>query len=172
MKKFTLLFLLISLVACTSGENTTDITDTTSSSTTVTTNVEENTTTTLENTEVVESYVYDKEKMSPFTGLELSPEIWLKRPRRVIAFKIDNNFNARPQSGLQEADSVMEILVEGGMTRFLAFYLDKTSAYVGPIRSARPTDPTLIRPYGGVLVVSGATAGLSLIHISEPTRPY
>ena len=160
MKKFTLLFLLISLVACTSGENTTDITDTTSSSTTVTTNVEENTTTTLDDTEVVESYVYDKEKMSPFTGLELSPEIWLKRPRRVIAFKIDNNFNARPQSGLQEADSVMEILVEGGMTRFLAFYLDKTSAYVGPIRSARPTDPTLIRPYGGVLVVSGATAGL------------
>ncbi len=160
MKKFTLLFLLISLVACTSAENTTDITDTTSSSTTVTTNVEENTTTTLENTEVVESYVYDKEKMSPFTGLELSPEIWLKRPRRVIAFKIDNNFNARPQSGLQEADSVMEILVEGGMTRFLAFYLDKTSSYVGPIRSARPTDPTLIRPYGGVLVVSGATAGL------------
>ena len=160
MKKFTLLFLLISLVACTSGENTTDITDTTSSSTTVTTNVEENTTTTLDDSEVVESYVYDKEKMSPFTGLELSPEIWLKRPRRVIAFKIDNNFNARPQSGLQEADSVMEILVEGGMTRFLAFYLDKTSAYVGPIRSARPTDPTLIRPYGGVLVVSGATAGL------------
>ena len=77
MKKFTLLFLLISLVACTSGENTTDITDTTSSSTTVTTNVEENTTTTLDDTEVVESYVYDKEKMSPFTGLELSPEIWL-----------------------------------------------------------------------------------------------
>ena len=59
--------------------------------------------------------------MSPFTGLELPPEIWLKRPRRVIAFKIDNNLNARPQSGLQEADSVMEILVEGGMTRFLAF---------------------------------------------------
>ncbi len=160
MRKFALLFLLLSLVACTSAENTSDITDITSSSTTVTTNVEENTTTTIDDTKVVESYVYDKEKMSPFTGLELSPELWLKRPRRVIAFKIDNNFNARPQSGLQEADSVMEILVEGGMTRFLAFYLDRTSPYVGPIRSARPTDPTLIRPYGGVLVVSGATAGL------------
>ena len=98
--------------------------------------------------------------MSPFTGLELPPEIWLKRPRRVIAFKIDNNLNARPQSGLQEADSVMEILVEGGMTRFLAFYMDKSSSYVGPIRSARPTDPTLVKPYGGILVVSGATAGL------------
>ena len=46
------------------------------------------------------------------------------------------------------------------MARFLAFYLDRTSDYVGPIRSARPTDPTMVRPYGGVLVVSGATAGL------------
>ncbi|GIR01112.1 MAG: hypothetical protein CM15mP10_1750 [Actinomycetota bacterium] len=59
--------------------------------------------------------------MSPFTGLEISSELWLKRPRRVLAFKIDNNLKARPQSGLQEADTVMEILVEGGMTRFLAF---------------------------------------------------
>ena len=31
---------------------------------------------------------------------------------------------------------------------------------LGPIRSARPTDPTVVRPYGGTLVVSGATAGL------------
>ena len=98
--------------------------------------------------------------MSPFTGKELPPETWLNRPRRVIAFKIDNNINARPQSGLQEADAVHEILVEGGMTRFLAFFYDNTSKYLGPIRSARPTDPTVVRPYGGTLVVSGATAGL------------
>ena len=98
--------------------------------------------------------------MSPFTGKDLAPETWLKRPRRVIAFKIDNNINARPQSGLQEADAVHEILVEGGMTRFLAFFYDNTSKYLGPIRSARPTDPTVVRPYGGTLVVSGATAGL------------
>ena len=84
----------------------------------------------------------------------------LNRPKRVLAFKIDNNLNARPQSGLQEADSVFEILVEGGMTRFLAFFLDNTSKYLGPVRSARPTDPTVIRPYDGTLVVSGATDGL------------
>ena len=46
------------------------------------------------------------------------------------------------------------------MTRFLAFFLDNTSKYLGPIRSARPTDPTMVRPYGGTLVVSGATTGL------------
>ena len=38
------------------------------------------------------------------------------------------------------------------MTRFLAFYMDRTSDYVGPIRSARPTDPTMVRPYGGILL--------------------
>ena len=108
----------------------------------------------------MEKYNFDNEKMSPFTGIELPPELWLKRPRRVIAFKIDNNINARPQSGIQESDAIFEILVEGGMTRFLAFFYDKVSTYLGPIRSARPTDPTIVRPYGGVLVVSGATAGL------------
>ena len=165
MQKFGLILLTFLLVLCNSSNESTDTVDTsTTTINEVNSNVESDVTTTsttdnsLE-TSVVENYVYDKEKMSPFTGLELSPELWLKRPRRVIAFKVDNNLNARPQSGLQEADTVMEILVEGGMTRFLAFYMDKTSSYVGPIRSARPTDPNLVRPYGGILVVSGATAG-------------
>ena len=71
--------------------------------------------------------------MSALTGLEIAPELWLKRPRRVLAFKIDNNINARPQSGLQEADAVFELLVEGGMTRFLAFFHDKSSSYLVPL---------------------------------------
>lgn len=162
MKKSLFIVLLITLVACsTSGSNESteiiteanEITDTTKSPNTTT----ENETTT---TSIVENYSFDNEKMSPFTGLELTPELWLKRPRRVLAFKIDNNINARPQSGIQESDAVFEILVEGGMTRFLAFFYDKTSSFLGPIRSARPTDPTIVRPYGGILVVSGATPGL------------
>ena len=133
-----------------------DTTTTTEAPATTVQQTEESTTT----TEPTIEYVFDVEKMSPFTGKELPPETWLKRPKRVIAFKIDNNIKARPQSGLQEADAVHEILVEGGMTRFLAFFYDNTSKYLGPIRSARPTDPTMVRPYGGTLVVSGATAGL------------
>ena len=146
-------------VACSTTSEETISVDTTSSTQAPVTTVqqtEESTTT----TEPTIEYVFDVEKMSPFTGKELPPETWLKRPKRVIAFKIDNNIKARPQSGLQEADAVHEILVEGGMTRFLAFFYDNTSKYLGPIRSARPTDPTMVRPYGGTLVVSGATAGL------------
>ena len=162
MKKILSLFLLTVLVACGSsdGDNiANDVTTTTTTSNTPsTTSVNSNESTTT--TAATIQYIFDVEKMSPFTGKELPPETWLNRPRRVIAFKIDNNINARPQSGLQEADAVHEILVEGGMTRFLAFFYDNTSKYLGPIRSARPTDPTVVRPYGGTLVVSGATAGL------------
>ena len=161
MKKVLLVLLLVSLVACGTSSDDSELSVATSTTlndvtTTIATNSNDTTTT----TEPVISYTFDVDKMSPFTGKELPSETWLKRPRRVIAFKIDNNINARPQSGLQEADAVHEILVEGGMTRFLAFFLDNTSKYLGPIRSARPTDPTMVRPYGGTLVVSGATAGL------------
>ena len=161
MKKILSLIFIIVLVACSSTEDSNSVSDlettTTSIASSTTSTVSGEPTTTLEST--IE-YIFDVERMSPFTGKELPPETWLKRPKRVIAFKIDNNINARPQSGIQEADAVHEILVEGGMTRFLAFFYDNTSKYLGPIRSARPTDPTVIRPYGGTLVVSGATAGL------------
>jgi len=161
MKKNIIILLLLSLVACGSDTDENESSaDPVVESTTTTISGSENSQDTTTTTEPVIQYVFDVEKMSPLTGKELPPEIWLNRPRRVIAFKIDNNINARPQSGLQEADSVHEILVEGGMTRFLAFFLDNTSKYLGPIRSARPTDPTLVRPYGGTLVVSGATDGL------------
>ena len=159
MKKFTILIFTIVFLSCsTTSEETisVDTTSTTEAPATTVQQTDESTTT----TEPTIEYVFDVEKMSPFTGRELPPETWLKRPKRVIAFKIDNNIKARPQSGLQEADAVHEILVEGGMTRFLAFFYDNTSKYLGPIRSARPTDPTMVRPYGGTLVVSGATAGL------------
>ena len=165
MRKYISFFLVLILISCSSSDSDlVDIEDITTESTSTTSleadkdsDNKDTTTTTLTPNE---EYIFDKEKMSPFTGLELPPELWLKRPRRVIAFKIDNNLNARPQSGIQEADAVFELLVEGGMTRLLAFFYDKSSTYLGPIRSARPTDPTLVRPYGGILVVSGATGGL------------
>ncbi len=78
----------------------------------------------------------------------------------VIGIKNDNNINARPQSGPESADAVFEVLVEGGMTRFINIFYQSDTNYHGPIRSARPTDPTVLRPLGGVLVASGATGGL------------
>ena len=58
------------------------------------------------------------------------------KPLSVI---IENSADARPVSGIGEADLVYEAAVEGGITRFLAVYSVPTYAVkIGPIRSARP----------------------------------
>ena len=94
---------------------------------------------------------------SPVNGLPMSPG---SNNLIVIGIKNDNNVRARPQSGPQKADAVVEVLVEGGMTRFINIFYQSDTNYHGPIRSARPTDPTVLRPLDGVLVASGATGGL------------
>ena len=94
---------------------------------------------------------------SPVNGLIMSGSV---NNRIVIGVKNDNNVRARPQSGPQNADAVVEVLVEGGMTRFINIFYQSDTSYHGPIRSARPTDPTVLRPLDGVLVASGATGGL------------
>ena len=56
---------------------------------------------------------------------------------RPIAFMIDNNINAMPQAGLQEADLIYEMMVEGGETRLMIVLKDKELSKVGPLRSSR-----------------------------------
>ena len=106
---------------------------------------------------VVPTQNYTPGKNSPVNGLIMSSTA---NNSIVIGIKNDNNLNARPQSGPQHADAVVEVLVEGGMTRFINIFYQSDTTYHGPIRSARPTDPTMLKPLGGVLVVSGATGGL------------
>jgi len=66
-----------------------------------------------------------KEKESPFGS-------------RPISVMVENSEGARPQTGLDKANIVYEVLAEGGITRFLAIYYDRDSEVVGPVRSARP----------------------------------
>jgi len=66
-----------------------------------------------------------KEKESPFGS-------------RPLSIMIENSEGGRPQSGLDKANIVYEVLAEGGITRFLAIYYDQEAEEVGPIRSARP----------------------------------
>jgi hypothetical protein len=87
--------------------------------------------------------------------------------RRIMAVKIDNHPQARPQSGIQEADAVFEILVEGGFTRFMALFHTSDSEYLGPIRSGRPTDPGLLQPLGATITVSGAQDWVAGIIVSR-----
>ena len=81
----------------------------------------------------------------------------------VLAVKIDNVGDAQnEQAGLNSADLVYVIQVEGGLSRYLAVF-DSTNApsQVGPVRSARQTDIPLLAAYGRVgLAYSGAISGL------------
>lgn len=57
---------------------------------------------------------------------------------RPYAVMINNIAVARQvQSGLSDAYMVYEIIVEGGITRFLALYKDAETAKIGSVRSAR-----------------------------------
>ncbi len=57
---------------------------------------------------------------------------------RPIAVMINNHAQARPyHSGLNEANIVYEIIVEGGITRMMAVFKDTTTARIGSVRSSR-----------------------------------
>lgn len=96
----------------------------------------------------------DTRPRSPLTGLPVDEVEDLDR--RVVAVKVDNHPNARPQSGIQDAEAVFELRVEGSITRFMALFHHSDSEYVGPTRSGRPSDAKLIRPLEATLFISGA----------------
>lgn len=85
-------------------------------------------------------------------------------PGNVLATKIDNVGAAQNElSGLNSADLVYVIQVEGGLSRYLAVFDSSTApnARVGPLRSARQTDIPLLAPFGRIgLAYSGAISGL------------
>lgn len=66
--------------------------------------------------------------------LKIVDEDSLSRPYAVM---INNNHEAWPQCGVQDAYIVYEIISEGGITRMMALYKDKDTAKIGSIRSAR-----------------------------------
>ena len=70
-----------------------------------------------------------------FTGIELSGDVLAQRP---IAVMVENTPDARPQSGLVNADVVFEVEDEYGITRFVAVFSSYDADLVGPVRSARP----------------------------------
>ena len=135
------------LTACSpddSAETTTSTSSTTVATSVSTTTVPPSTTTTTTL----------RKDLSPINGLPVEDPGSIDR--RVLAIKIDNHFNARPQSGIDGADMVIELMVEG-ITRFLTLWHQSDSDYLGPMRSARPTDPTLLQAFNEpTFAISGA----------------
>ena len=80
-----------------------------------------------------------KPKQDPVVQEEKKLQIMdLDSKSRPIAVMINNHPSARPyQSGLQDAYLVYELIVEGGLTRYLAVFKDQTTERIGSVRSAR-----------------------------------
>ena len=81
-----------------------------------------------------------------------------------VLVMIDNHSAARPQSGIDKADVVYEIMAEGGITRYMALFYTQAAEKIGPVRSARYYFVQLAKgmdlPYAHV---GGSTDGLSTI---------
>ncbi|MDF2936212.1 MAG: hypothetical protein K0Q90_1585 [Paenibacillaceae bacterium] len=87
----------------------------------------------------------------PLTGLFSNGQ----KDIRPIAVMVENSPAARPQSGLGDADVVYEILAEGDITRFTAFYHSRNPGRVGPVRSIRPYYVDVAAAMDAVLVHAG-----------------
>ncbi len=94
--------------------------------------------------------------VDPLTGL---PETAAAAKRPALAVKVDNVAGAWPQAGLNQADIVWDLPVEGGLTRLLAIFHSRDVPLVGPIRSARPVDSDILPLFGHTyFAFSGGTA--------------
>jgi hypothetical protein len=78
--------------------------------------------------------------------------------RPLLTVKVENTDAAYPLAGLERADVIYEEPVEGGITRFAALFQCRDAPLVGPVRSARTTDPKILLQLSEapILAYSGA----------------
>ncbi len=94
--------------------------------------------------------------LSPLTGLHVDDPALLSR--RVLAVRVGNDPNIRPQEGLGLADIVYEEVMDGwSVTRFTALYLESDPKRIRPVRSARLSSLAIAPQYDAALVHSGAS---------------
>lgn len=91
-----------------------------------------------------------RNEINPLTGVESSDT-----EHRTMAVVVSNHPFARPQTALDEADMVYEVLTEGGITRFLALYQSEYPDKIGPVRSARDYFIDLAEGYNALFLAHG-----------------
>jgi hypothetical protein len=91
--------------------------------------------------------------VAPLTGL--ADPSGASSKRCAITVKIDNRLEGHPKYEVDEADVVYEEVVEGGYTRLAAIFNSQAPDRVGPVRSVRKTDQSLVWPIRGIFAYSG-----------------
>lgn len=93
---------------------------------------------------------------APLTGIEVEGPSDETKP--VTTVMIENSPNARPQSGLAEAEVVYEAIAEGGVTRFMSIYQQDIPELIGPVRSLRMYYVDWLAPYDTSVAHVGGSA--------------
>lgn len=102
---------------------------------------------------------------SPVTA----PAPYRQQLERPLAVLVDN-VHGYPQAGLKQASSIVEMPVEGGLTRLMLIYDSADPGQVGPIRSARDYFVKITDSMNAVLVHDGGSPG-AMIAIKQGPLP-
>lgn len=107
--------------------------------------------------------------INPLTGLRVSdPKLLQRRP---LLVRYSNDVAARPLAGLSQAEVVYEEIMDAyWITRILAVFWAGEPEAIGPLRSVRPVNLTIVPQYDGVLVYSGASIGVNQL-LAQTTFP-
>ena len=133
--------LAVGTAACSGGDGessaptSTDAATTTAASTTSTSSTSTTSTVAPTTTEAITTTTEPPVPVYPLTGLVMTDPFIGALPALVV--KIDNAPGARPQSGMNEADIVVEEIVNDNLTRFAFVFQSQGADPVGPIRSGR-----------------------------------
>ena len=86
--------------------------------------------------------------ISNLTGEWIDESLENQKPACIM---INNIIDAMPQSGISQADITYEMLVEGGITRYMCVFKDYASVgKIGPVRSARHYYVMVDQMYNGI----------------------
>lgn len=162
MKRLLALMLALCLVLCACGQSEAEETTEATTETTTEATVQATTEATTETTEAPTEPDVLPANVNPLTGETLDAE----SNDRPYAIMINNHKEALPHCGVSQADVVYETRVEGGMTRFMAIFLDPSKAEaIGSVRSCRPPFVELVQAYDAIYSsASGADNVIAMIN--------
>jgi hypothetical protein len=92
--------------------------------------------------------------LNPLTGLYVEKDALYQRP---VGIMFGNSRIERPQSGIDGADIVYEILAEGGITRLFGIFMAETRDKIGPVRSARHYNLDFLMAHNGIFIYFGGS---------------
>ena len=104
----------------------------------------------LRNIIVNQNIVFDRNDpvINEFSGEWIDESLSNQRP---LCIMINNIVDAMPQSGISQADITYEMLVEGGITRYMCVFKDYSNLEkLGPVRSARHYYVQMANMLGGI----------------------